>query len=161
MRKNDREFVELLQSFDTAMLATRQPDGAMRSRPMAIARAQSNGDLWFVTAIDGKVEEVINDPDVLATFQSRDRYLSVTGQAEVVGDQGLIDAVWRERWRTWFPAGQRDPRLVLIHLRAKEAEYWDDSATHGVRWAFERAKAALEGRTLTPQEAEHHGHVYL
>lgn len=161
MTRIEREFVELLQSFDTAMLATRQPDGTLRARPMAVARAQTNGDLWFVTAIDGKVEEAINDPDVLATFQTRDRYLSVSGQAEVVGDQGLIDRVWRDEWRTWFPQGKEDPRLVLIHLRAREAEYWDESSTHGARWAFQKARATFEGRELHRQDAEHHGHVYL
>jgi general stress protein 26 len=158
----ENEFLHILERFDTAMLATRQPDGTLHARPMAVARAQNNGDLWFVSDIgSGKVEEVLRDSGVVATFQSPGRFLSISGTAEVVGDEALIEAIWREDWKTWFPLGRDDPGLVLIHVRAREAEYWDETRTRGVRYAFEKARAALRGRPFERADAEHHGKLEL
>jgi general stress protein 26 len=154
-----RCFLELVERFDTGMLCTRQPNGALRARPMAVARIEENGDLWFVTAIgSGKVEEVFNEPSVLVTFQGRSRYVSLSGKAELVGDPQRLDELWREEWREFFPEGRDDPRLALLHVRAAEAEYWDSSA-RGVRHAFEAAKAALQGKRR--ESPEEHGHVVL
>lgn len=153
-------FLDVLKRFDTAMLCTRQHDGTMRARPMGIADAQENGDVWFVTGLgSGKVEEVLKDSAVVVTFQSKKRFLSLSGRAEVVGDEAKIEALWREDWRPWFPEGADDPRLVLLHVRATEAEYWDESGGRGVSGAFEAAKAALQGKR--GDEMEEHGHLML
>ncbi len=157
-----RSFLEMLERFDAGMLCTRQPDGTLRARPMAVADARENGDVWFVTGLgSGKVEEVLNEPGVVVTFQSRARYLSISGRGEIVGDEALIERLWKPAWRVWFPEGKNDPRLVLLHVRATEAEYWDESGTRGVRYAFQAAKAALKGQRPRPSDAEEHGHLVL
>lgn len=156
------EFLDTLESFDTAMLATRQADGTLHARPMAVARAQKNGDLWFVTSVgSGKIEEVLQDSAVVATLQSPRRFLSISGRAEVVGDESLVETLWRDEWKSWFPLGRDDPQLVLIHLRAREVEYWDETRTRGVRYAFEKARAAIRGRPFRRMDAEHHGKLHL
>jgi general stress protein 26 len=152
--------LEQLERFETAMLCTRQSNGTMRARPMRIARMQHNGDLWFVTGLgSGKVEEVLHDPGVVATFQSKTRFVSLSGRAEIVGDEELLESLWRDAWREWFPEGRADPRLALIHVRATEAEFWDESAKKSVRHIFEAAKAALAGSRVQPNEE--HAHLML
>lgn len=151
--------LDLLDRFDTGMLCTRQRDGRLRSRPMAVAKVDESGDLWFVTGVgSGKVEEVLNEPDVLVTFQSRTRYISLSGRAELVGDPQRLEELWRDEWEAFFPGGRDDPRIALLHVRAQEAEYWDASP-RGVRHAFEAAKAALRGQRI--DDAEEHGHLVL
>lgn len=143
-------FREVLAHFGTAMLCTRQPDGSLRSRPMAVARSEDNGDVWFVTQLEtGKVEELLRDPHVAVTMQSKTRYLSLSGRAEIVGDPAALDELWRASWRAWFPEGKHDG-LALLHVRATEVEYWTE--TGAMRWAF----AALTGAA-----ARTHGHVLL
>ena len=157
-----RSFLEVLEHFDTGMLCTRNPDGTLHARPMALAEVQDNGDLWFVTSVGtGKVEEVLKDSNVLVTCQGKTRYLSVSGVAELVGDEQMIDRLWREPWRAWFPEGKDDPRLVILHVRATAAEYWDESGTRGMRYAYEAAKAMFRGKRLHPGDGELHGRVAL
>jgi general stress protein 26 len=154
-----RCFLDLMERFETGMFCTRQASGSLRARPMAVARVEENGDVWFVTAIgSGKVEEVLNDSAVVVTFQSRSRYVSLSGRAELIGDPTRLDELWRDEWREFFPEGRDDPRLALLHVRAVEAEYWDSSA-RGVRHALEAAKAALQGKRR--ENAEDHGHLLL
>ena len=161
MKETKSHLFDVLEHFDTAMLCTRQPDGTLRARPMAVAEAQRNGDLWFVTSVEtGKIDEVLNDSGVVAAFQSKTRYLSISGRAEIVGDETLIARLWQEAWREWFPQGKDDPRLVLIHVRATEAEYWDRSGAKGLRHVFDAAKAALKGERADGRDEEH-GRVML
>lgn len=156
-----RSFLDMLERFDAGMLCTRQPDGTLRARPMAIAEAQENGDVWFVTSLgSAKVEEVLHESGVVVTFQSKSRWLSISGRAEIVGDDALIERLWRPEWKAWFPKGKDDPELALLHVSATEAEYWDDSGARGVRHAFEAAKAALQGKHANASEEEH-GHIVL
>ncbi len=151
----------LLEHFETGMLCTRQGDGTLRARPMVVARVQHNGDVWFLTAIGtGKVEEVLKDPGVVVTFQSRTRFVSLSGRAEVVGDEQLVESLWRDDLEAFFPQGRNDPRLVLIHVRATEAEYWDERGARGMRHAFDAAKAALTGNHAVTNDEEH-AHVML
>ncbi len=162
MDDTKRSLLVLLDRFDTGMLCTRQPDGTMRARPMAVAQIEQNGDLWFVTGIaSGKVEEVLHEPHVVVTMQGRRRFVSVSGHAEVVGDEEKIAELWREEWRAWFPEGLNDPRLVLLHVRASEAEYWDETGTRGAKHALESARAALSGKRAPGHEVQEHGHVML
>ncbi|MCZ7684657.1 MAG: pyridoxamine 5'-phosphate oxidase family protein [Sandaracinaceae bacterium] len=157
-----RSLLVLLDRFDTGMLCTRQPDGTMRARPMALAQVEESGDLWFVTGVgSGKVEEVLNDPHVVVTFQGRKQFASISGRAEIVGDEERIEALWRDEWGEWFPQGKDDPRLALLHVRATEAEWWDESVARGAKHALDAAKAALSGKQRRGDEEREHGHLML
>lgn len=157
-----RSFLEVLGHFDTGMLCTRNPDGTLHARPMSIAEVRENGDVWFVTGVgSGKIEEVLKDSSVLVTCQSKTRFLSLSGVAELVGDETKVEQLWREAWRAWFPEGKDDPKLVLLHVHATAAEYWDESGTRGARYAYEAAKAMFKGKRIRMGDGEVHGRVPL
>ncbi|WP_349676978.1 pyridoxamine 5'-phosphate oxidase family protein, partial [Rhodopirellula sp. UBA1907] len=64
------KLIDLIQDFDTAMLITKADDGGMDARPMAIAEATDDGQLWFVTNRNsGKIAELMLDRDVAVTMQ--------------------------------------------------------------------------------------------
>ena len=114
---------ELLQGFDTAMLVTHLPNGHLRSRPMAIAQKGEAGDLWFATRVDSpKVDEIQGDHDVNVTCQKEDRFLSLSGTAELIQDREALDRLWDEAWRAWFPDGTESQQLALIHVIPHEAD---------------------------------------
>src|SRR4029453_1886279 len=99
-----KHLYDLLKDFDTAMLVTRSADGHMHSRPMAIAALGPDSDAYLVTSIDSpKVAEVQANPGVTLTFQSSNQYASLSGQVMIVRDRALIDRLYKEAWKIWFP----------------------------------------------------------
>lgn len=147
---------EVVKEFETAMLVTRTPEGRLRARPMALAEARSDGELYFVTGADSpKVHELEADPQVNVTFQGKTRYASISGVARVVRDRALLDRLWRESWKVWFPQGKDDPSLCLLAVRPEEGEYWDHFGVKGLRLLVEAARAYVQGRTPTLDQDQH------
>ncbi len=144
---NRSTFQEVLEHFDTAMLVTRAHDGELRARPMAIADRDESGDLWFVTSFDSpKAAEIRADDQVSVTMQSKARFLSISGRAEIVRDRAKIEALWRETWKVWFPNGKDDPAIALVRVVASEGEYWDQHGAKGLKYAFDAARGLIQGR---------------
>jgi general stress protein 26 len=137
---------KVMHGFDTAMLVTRAADGGMHSRPLAIAEHSNAEALYFATSIEStKVKELTADPNVNVTMQEKRRFVSVTGRAEVVQDRALIDRLWSESWKIWFPQGKDDPSLCLLVVDPSEATYWDGAGVQGLRFLFQAAKAYIRG----------------
>ena len=125
----DRKLRKLLTGFRVAMLTTVGPGGALRSRPMATARAQGDGDVWFLTkAGTAKVGEVAENHRVNVGYASPEdgRYVSLSGTATVVKDPQRVQDLWRKRHRRYFPEGKQDPDLAALRVRVERAEYWDE-----------------------------------
>jgi len=125
----DRKLRKLLKGFRVAMLTTVAPGGVLRSRPMATARAQGDGDIWFLTkAGTAKVDQVEENQRVNVGYASPDdgRYVSLSGTATVVKDPQRVQDLWRKRHRRYFPAGKQDPDLAALRVRIDRAEYWDE-----------------------------------
>jgi general stress protein 26 len=154
---------ELLKDFKTAMLVTQATGRPGRARPMAIARVDEDCSVWFFTArATEKVGEIRSDNHVLVTCQDeRSRYLSLSGKAELIGDRGKARELWRESYKTWFPAGLDDPELLLIRVQPSDAEYWDNQGVNGIRYLFEAAKAYISGVRPKVPEGQQHGKVGL
>lgn len=153
--KQEQSFRDVLEHFDNAMLVTRASDGTLRGRPMAIARSEGDGTLWFFTSIDtGKVDEILSDAHCAAVMQGSLRYLSLSGRAELVHDRKRIDDLWQRSYGAWFKQGKDDPHLALIRFLPSEGEYWDSSGTNGLRYVFEVAKALARGGAVDPSKLE-------
>jgi general stress protein 26 len=154
---------ELISNFSTAMLVTRTADGGMRARPLSIADKRDDGELYFSTAIDSpKVHELEADQHVNVVMQDARKFVSVSGLARVVRDRALIDELWSEAWKVWFPKGKDDPKLCLLVIDPTEASYWDMSGTEGIRYVFEMAKAYVTGsRPPSDDDERHTGRVKL
>lgn len=156
-----QQFQETLSRFESAMLVTKTTDGGLRARPMAVARCESDADLWFVTdVVSGKIEEIAHDPNVAVTFQRGSHFLSLSGEATLCRDRTKTEQLWNEAWRAWFPGGVDDDNLVLVHVRSNEGEYWDVSGLTGIQYLFEAGKAYLKGERPTIDE-DRHGRVSL
>lgn len=146
---------ELLESFDTAMLLTRDGD-QNHARPMAIADIEGANTVWFVTSNDSpKAEEIRSDARVSATFQSNRRFVALSGTSSLVRDRARIDALWKESWKVWFPKGKEDPSIALIKVNVEDAEFWDNAGGKGIRYVFEAAKALLSGERPDPVPGAH------
>jgi general stress protein 26 len=135
---------DLLNGFDTAMLVTRSAGGHLHARPMRVAELHADADAYFVTSIDSpKVAEIYADADVLLTFQGANQYAAVYGRVNVVRDRALVERLWNDSWKTWFPRGPSDSAIALLRFDAEQGEFWNGSSPRGVRYTFETTKAYM------------------
>ena len=145
IEKRER-LMDILKDFDTAMLVTKDSSGGLHARPMSIADKRDDGTLYFSTAVHSKItSEIDANPNVTVTIQGKNRFVSLTGSARLLQKQSVIDALWSESWRVWFPKGRNDPALCIIAVDPIEAQYWDMGGAEGLRYLFKAVKAYALG----------------
>lgn len=153
--KREREFIDVLESFDHAMLVT-QRGSELRSRPMAVADRTDDGRVWFITSVDSaKLQEITDHPAVNVAMQADSRFLSISGTIRATRDRDRINELWNDVQELWFPKGRNDPTLILLEVVPTFAEYWDRSGVEAIRFMFDAAKAMATGRTLDEDEGRH------
>ncbi len=151
-----KHLYDFLKDFDTAMLVTKSAGGHMHARPMAVAELQADADAYFVTSVDSpKVAEIGANSNITLTFQSSNQYATVSGHAEVVRDRTLIERLYKEDWKIWFPKGKEDPSIAMIKFTAQDAEYWDNAGAQGLKFVYEAAKAYVKGQTPKEDQKQH------
>jgi general stress protein 26 len=141
-----KHFGEIVARFSTAMLVTRTPEGALRARPLTVAGSEPDGTMYFSTSLEApKVHEIEADAHVVVTLQSDKAYGSLSGTARLSRDRSLIERLWKESWKVWFPKGKDDPSLAILIVTATAAEYWDQSGLAGVKYVLRALKAYVTG----------------
>ena len=131
------------------MLTTIDEDGDLHSRPMSVnGEIDPDGDMWFFTrASSHKVGEVQHSPKVNASFADlkSQRYVSVSGNAQIVRDRQKIEELWKPEFKMWFPEGTDDPDIALLKVNLEKAEYWD-SPSSTVAYVLKLAKSIVTGK---------------
>ena len=146
---------DVVNDFDVAMLVTHKAN-AMHARPMGIACLDDGIGAYLVTDINSvKVDEIDVNPNALLTFQSARKFASLRGELAVVLDRPLIEKMWKESWKVWFPNGKSDPNIALLKFTAHEGEYWDSAGMQGIKYVYDAAKAYVTGKTMQSNEAQH------
>lgn len=133
---NVKKLRELIKDIKYAMLTTTDDDGSLRSRPMATLQSEFDGDLWFFTSADApKVHEVEHHQQVNVSYAEPDKqkYVSVSGTAQLVRDRAKIEELWNPLFKAWFTQGLDDPNLALLKVSVDKAEYWDSPSSQVVR----------------------------
>lgn len=151
---------DLISDVKVAMLTTADEEGCLRSRPMVTQHDHAAGELWFFTpASSGKVREVGREQHVNVSYSlpDKERYVSISGRAEMVKDPEKIKQLWSPLLKAWFPKGADDPDILLLKVKIDRAEYWDAPSSKMVH-LLGMARAAATGERYTPGE---HGEVRL
>lgn len=146
---------ELIKDIRVAMLTTLDSDH-LRARPMATQRSEFDGTLWFMTSTrTHKIEEIRADNRVNVSYSEPDdnKYVSVSGRAEVVTDRAKIEEFWNPAYKAWFPEGLDDPTICLMKVDVEQAEYWDSSSSAVVH-LFGFVKALATGKRAKGGENE-------
>lgn len=151
-----RKLDEMIADIDFAMMTTVEEDGTLRSRPMSTQQVEFDGDLWFFTRESApKVEEVERDRRVNLSYANPEeqRYVSVSGTAQVVRDRQKIEELWSLELKAWFPKGVEDPDIALLRVSVEQAEYWD-SPSSKMMHILGFVKALATGQEYEPGENE-------
>lgn len=154
-----QKLADLIYEAHIAMLTTEEPDGSLRSRPLATLQIDSEGKLWFFTALSsGKVGEIDQHRKVNLSYANTEKqsYVSVCGSARLFRDRDKMRELWTPWIEPWFPDGLDDPDLALLEITVSEAEYWDAPASRAGR-LLGLAKALTLGST---DQLGEHGKVH-
>lgn len=155
-----RRVGELIKDIRIATLSTIGDDGDIHSRPMATMDYDFTGDLWFFTSKDSeKVQEVGKTQRVGVAFADIDKqkYVTLTGNGELVTDRAKIEALWNPLVKAWFHDGLDDPNLALLKIEVDRAEFWDGPHSKLLN-LFSMVKSAVTGKT---DDMGEHGTVSL
>ena len=136
---------EKIKGIRVAMMTTIHEDGTLRSRPMATLDMEFDGVLWFFTLESTpKVGEVQENPQINLSYVKPDdeRYISISGTAQLVRDKQKIDELWKPFLKAWFPNGKDDPNLALLKVTVTVAEYWDGPSNKMVQLSYIAKSAA-------------------
>jgi general stress protein 26 len=139
---------DMVKDIDFCMLTTMDENGDLHSRPMsANGEIDVNGDLWFFTGVSShKVSEVANSPKVNVSFAEpkNQRYISITGVAQLVRNRKKIEELWKPEFKMWFPEGKDDSEVALLRISLEKAEYWD-SPSSTVSYALSFVSSLVTG----------------
>lgn len=140
---------EMIKDIDFCMLTTLDESGDPHSRPMSSnGQIDPDGDIWFFTGVSShKVSEVNNSPKVNLSFADpkNQKYISVTGTAELNRDRNKIDELWKPEFKMWFPEGKDDPEIALLRIKLEKAEYWD-SPSSSISYALSFVSSLITGK---------------
>ncbi|RZJ66390.1 MAG: general stress protein [Flavobacterium sp.] len=119
---------KLAEDINICMFCTNIDQQPLSSRPMGLAKADDDGNLWFMSAKDSaKNQQIENDNRVQIFFAKPQdtEFLSVYGKATITTDRQIINDVWNPIANAWFKEGKEDPNVTVIKVDVSEAYYWD------------------------------------
>lgn len=103
-------------------------DGSkLHSRPMAAFVRPDEGAIYFFTDERAhKDEEIRQHPRVYLAFTDTagQKYVSVSGTAEILSDHEKIKELWTIPAKVWWKSPE-NPNIRLIKVTPIEAEYWN------------------------------------
>lgn len=151
---------ELVHGIRVAMLTTSRPNGHFHSRPMTTQESELDDELWFyVDARSAITDEITECHQVALAYvdPSKERYVSVSGVAQLLRDRDLIRRYWSHRASEWFPEGPDNDRdLAVLRVQLEEAEYWDATSRSMVKLrgldAAEEKEVGEDTPTVPPFE---------
>jgi general stress protein 26 len=122
----------LIDDIPVAMVVTHEGQGQhMRGRPMAMRPARGEGVIYFLTDVDApKAAEIRRNESIcLALADNRSqKYVSITGHAELIDDRSRIKEVWSIYDKAFWP-DKDDPRIRVLRVTPESAEFWEGAGT--------------------------------
>jgi general stress protein 26 len=128
---NDVERVwSLMNKIGFCMLSTRDGED-IRARPMAPHVSREENAVYFLSDVHShKDDEIRRNPHVGLAFADAggQKYVSLTGTAEVSNDRDKIRDLWSTAAKAWWSSPD-DPAIRLLKVGLKDAQYWDSPGT--------------------------------
>lgn len=121
---------DLMKDIGFCMLSTRTGED-IRARPMSAHVEPMENAIYFLTDADSMKDDEIEDrPQVGLAFSDTggQKYVSVSGEAEVSNDRERIRELWSTPAKAWWDSPE-DPDIRVLKVTPKFAEYWDSPGT--------------------------------
>ncbi|WJH38443.1 pyridoxamine 5'-phosphate oxidase family protein (plasmid) [Aliirhizobium terrae] len=112
-------------------MLTTQSGIDLRARPMSAYSEREDNAFYFLTDVAShKDEEISRHPNVCLAFADSkgQKYVSVSGTAEVQNDREKIRELWATPAKAWWDSPD-DPSIRILKVTPASAEYWDSPGT--------------------------------
>jgi general stress protein 26 len=130
MTEETKRIWDLMEKIGICMLVTHVGE-KMRGRPMgSIIRRDENAVYFLTDVARHKDDEIRADPRVALLYADTgaQKYVSLTGTAEVSNDRARIEELWTPIAKAWW-SGPDDPKIRVLTVTPEDAEYWDSPGT--------------------------------
>lgn len=118
----------MVKDIKYTMMTTRNGENHLHSCPMNTTETSIGAkEIWFIGHTPSEtVDNIKQNAEVNLAYvtQDADKYLSVSGTAELVDDAEKLDELWTVMYNAYFEQGKEDPRVQLIKVVPHGAEYW-------------------------------------
>ena len=135
----------MVKDIKYTMMTTRNDENHLHSCPMNTTETSSGAkDIWFIGHKPSEtVDNIKQNPEVNLAYvtQESDKYLSISGTAELVEDEEKLNELWSVMYNAYFEQGKDDPKVQLIKVVPHGAEYWANG--NAITSAVKMAAAAL------------------
>ena len=129
--EDDNEKVwKLAEKIGFCMLTT-QSGSDLKARPMSAHCEPIENAFYFLTDVEShKDDEIAQHPAVCLAFADAkgQKYVSVSGMAEVQNDREKIRDLWSTPAKAWWDSAD-DPSIRILKVTPSSAEYWDSPGT--------------------------------
>ena len=118
----------MVKDIKYTMMTTRTGENHLHSCPMNTTETSIGAkEIWFIGHTPSEtVDNIKQNAEVNLAYvtQDADKYLSVSGTAELVDDAEKLDELWTVMYNAYFEQGKEDSRVQLIKVVPHGAEYW-------------------------------------
>jgi general stress protein 26 len=140
-----------LMTSNSFCLLTNWDGRILHTRPMgAVLRREENAIYFFTDARAHKDDEIARYPQVCLGFAdtSNQKYVSVSGTAEIIADIDKMTELWTISARAWWRSAN-NPDVRLIKITPRQAEFWDapGNFVSNLRVAFSLIKGSAPNHT--------------
>ena len=146
---------DIVESARTVLLLTHGEDHKIVGRPMSRVHTDDDETIYLVSGIDSKkVSEIRSDARVTVAVQDREGIAMIDGTARVSQDRALIERLWSDSWKVWFPRGKEDPDIAILVVEPNEGTYWDQDLGHGLSYLYRYIKARVTGSEIEVEPSD-------
>lgn len=135
----------MVKDIKYTMMTTRNGENHLHSCPMNTTETSIGAkEIWFIGHKPSEtIDNIKQNPEVNLAYvtQESDKYLSISGTAELVEDEEKLNELWSVMYNAYFEQGKDDPKVQLIKVVPHGAEYWANG--NAITSAVKMAAAAL------------------
>merc|ERR1711974_327914 len=107
-----------------------------------------------------KIEEMKTNNKLCATFQDKDKWLSLAGKGRIENDNALKQEMWcanSDKLKKWFPEDKKLDDHTLLELETQWGEYWDSTGVmKPLQYGVEALKSVVTGTRMDANKAGNH-----
>ena len=141
---------EIAEAARICMFTTFADSPPLQSRPMALQSVDSDGKMYFFSAVNSDKNKEIQTNDAVQLFfcnTGSNEYLNVFGKAAITNDRAKIKELWSIWAKAWFQDGPEDEKISLLVFTPKKCEYWD-TKHHKMVQLLKIATSIVTGKTM-------------
>lgn len=135
----------MVKDIKYTMLTTRNAENHLHACPMNTTETSIGAkEIWFIGHTPSEtVDNIKKNSEVNLAYVTQDdeKYLSISGTAELVEDKEKLEELWSVTYNAYFEQGKEDPKVQLIKVVPHGAEYWANG--NAISSAVKMAAAAV------------------